>query len=136
MLLYSHFLMSRSYSSNSPTNSYRFQPVDLVATNGDRIDYSHVNWKGGEVSRDFSSIPSRRATPAAFAPSTAAANLKSSPRRLRYCKDCQDRRPQKGQGYEQEHRLSQMRQSHPHCEAHERPRARHLWRDLHFLLRL
>ena len=42
--------------------------------------------------------------------------------------------PQEGNGHQQEHRLSKVRQDHAHCEAHERSPARDSGRNLYFVL--
>jgi len=50
--------------------------------------------------------------------------------------NCKDSRPEKGHGHHQIHRMPQVRQRNPHCEANERSRARRSRRHLHLLLRL
>ena len=50
--------------------------------------------------------------------------------------DRKDRRPQEDYGHYKEHRLPEVRQTHAHREAGERPRARRSRRHFYFLLGL
>src|SRR5713226_3213160 len=51
-------------------------------------------------------------------------------------KDRKDSRPQESDGHLQKHRLPQVRQTHPHREARERPRARRPGRGFYLVLGL
>src|SRR5208282_5321296 len=50
--------------------------------------------------------------------------------------NCKDRRPEKGHGYNEIDRMSQVRQGYPHRQTHERSRARRARRNLYFVLGL
>ena len=62
--------------------------------------------------------------------------LRQNSVRRRDGEDCKDSRPQKSDGYLEEHGLSQVRQAHADRQASERPRAERAGRSLYFLLRL
>jgi hypothetical protein len=62
--------------------------------------------------------------------------LRQNSVRRRDGEDCKDSRPQKSDGYIEEHGLSQVRQAHADRQASERPRAERAGGSLYFLLRL